>query len=208
MLAETLDFSTMNDLELTTRPEALFNQRLTANELMIYGRKLGDPVSTVNLNEIETITLEKAPDQAKALFGGPEGDLLYEADGKTHVFSFAERINSVIRDAGCFHMKQPVTFIIDVQRLIGIKLYCEKAGLYQDIRTQDIEKQFGQASTISKDYFEEDGSLASTLFSYEERQTYIYVSGWNDKITTIHFGVFPFTISWRKASANMVFAIS
>lgn len=123
---------------------------------------------------------------------------MYEADGKTNVFSFKERIESVVRDGGCFHMKQPVTYIIDHQHIIGIKLYCSSAGFYQDIKMQEVERWFGKASVISKRYFPEDDSLSSIQYSYEERQIYIDVSAELDKISNIHFGVFPFKISWMK----------
>lgn len=59
----------MNLPELTILPEEIFNQELKATELKIYGRKLGDPVFLINFDDINSITLEKSPEQAKVLWG-------------------------------------------------------------------------------------------------------------------------------------------
>ena len=188
----------MDNLELTEDPSILLALEIPITDIKLYGLKLHDSCFLIRIHDVDSITLEKPPDGAIQLQGVDGKNFLYYINGVELQFSFEKRFEAVMEFGGCLHMKTGVTYVIDDKQIIGMRIYSDKHNFYKTIPKEKIEKVFGKADKIFPSYFEQDGSLASTEFTYYNRPISISVSGSVNKISTIYLGKYPFEISWMK----------
>ena len=188
----------MDPFEIAENPSILTQREVPISEVKLFGFRLFDECFSLKIDEVDSITLVKLPANVEQLFGGDGKNWLYEIDGYRQTFTFEEQFDSAMRHGGCLHMKNSVTYIIDEQKIIGIILYNSVHGFYKNIPKEKIEDMFGKADKIEEIFFEVDGSLASTNFTYFKRPMSISVEAWNNEISTIHIGRLPFTLSWHR----------
>ncbi|MDO6432646.1 hypothetical protein Q4E93_18720 [Flavitalea sp. BT771] len=188
----------MDRFEIAENPSILAEREVPISEVKLFGFKLFDECFLLKIDEVDSITLVKLPVNVKQLFGGDGKNWLYEIDGHRQTFTFKQQFDSVMRHGGCLHMKNKVTYIIDEQKITGMKLYNNVHGFYKSTPKEKIENIFGKADKIEEIFFEVDGSLASSEFTYFDRPMSISVEAWNNEISTIHIGRLPFKLSWQK----------
>lgn len=187
----------MDKFEIIFNPLILTQWEIPITEVKLFGHKLNDDVLLLNIKDVDSITLFKFPANTQSMSGGDGKNWNYVINGEKQIFTFEHQFQSAINHGGCLHMKNNITYIIDGQKIIGMKLYDGYHNLYYNIPLEKIESTFGKASKIKETLFEIDGTLASTEYTYIERLITISVDASTNAISTIHIGKLPFTLSWQ-----------
>jgi len=189
----------MDRLELTENPAILFEKDIHGAGIKVLGLQLFDNCNLLNIESVDSITLEKPPTGVTELFEGDGESWHYMLHGQKLKFTFEDRFQSVITYGGCLHLKNQISVAIDAGMIVGIWVYCTKHDLYPDIKKEEIQILFGKADKIEESYFEEDDCLASTQFIFEKRLLTLVFNDYSDKkIDALFLGKFPFMLSRTK----------
>jgi hypothetical protein len=194
-----------NDKDVTTNPDILFNSEVATSEIKVHGLKLHDKADLIPTDSVSTTTFEKAPaDILRFPSGGTrqtfkDNKTFYESPNGQKEYSLSDRIKSVIDFGGILHMKSGAKYVIRDKTIIGMGIYADIAKPYKKIPKTKIEKRFGKASKIEKDYEQTDGELWTTTYFFEHRNMEIIFSDPDNEIRIICIGLFPYSVDNRPA---------
>src|SRR5581483_9634591 len=135
----------MSKFELTENPSILFQKNVLATDIEVFGLKLFDSCDLLNIEAVDSITLEKAPTGVTQLFEGDGKSWHYRLNGQKMEFTFEDRYKSVIAWGGCLHLKNNISLVIDERKIVGIRIYCRIFNFYSDIKKGEIEILLGKA---------------------------------------------------------------
>jgi hypothetical protein len=192
-----------NDKDVTTNPDILFNSDVATSEIKVHGLKLNDKADLIPAEQVSTTTFEKYPaDILRFPNGGvrrtwKDNKVFYESPDVQKENSLRERINSVIDFGGILHMKSGAKYVIRDKTIIGIGIHQDIVRPYKKIAKDKIEKKFGKASKVKKDYEQTDGELWNTSYFYERRDMLINFFDPDNEINFINIGLFPYSVDNR-----------
>jgi hypothetical protein len=187
----------MNNFELTENPSIIFQAGIMAKDIEVFGLKLFNDCSGLNIEDMADISLEKGPAEAVGLFGGEDKSWYYLLNGKKLKFSWEERFESAIKNGGCLHLKNHTSLVIDEGRIAGIRVYCEQLNLYSAIQKNDIQNLLGTADEIIEErYAEEPDMISMTSFIFKSKLIAVEFDDYSSKkIIGLFLGEFPFALS-------------
>lgn len=187
--------------EIMENPAVLTRQDISITDVKLFGIRLLDDCHRLKFKEVEVITLVKLPEGAKRASYQTDKSLIFEFEDKRKTFTLKQQYEAVIQHGGVFHTRRNASYIINEQRVIGMKFYNSTHLLY-DTPKEQIEATFGKADEIAERFFDEDGSLSDTVYKYHSKPMTIDFDEYTQKISTIHIGVLPFTLSHQRAAAE------
>ncbi len=173
--------------ELSENPEILFDSDIASDQLSFFGIYLGDKVDSLNISNIKTTSMEKAPAFANSL-SYHDGKVFYHVDDNEIEYLLQDRIVNVFENNGWIHMNNGAKYRIRDKVIVEFALHDKLITPYKLIKKQNIEDKFGKADKIKETYENYDGSLFYTDYIYVERQFRVHFQDWDKEINGINIG--------------------
>ena len=180
------------DFEITSNPDILFRKKISTSDIKIHGLKVLDSANNIIKVDILTTTFQKPPiDMLYFKDGGcrytfKDNKVFYESNTGFKEYPLEERISSVLKFDGIFHMKTGAKFVVKNEVIIGMGIHNDILLPYKKIKKNEIESKFGRANKINEFYEDIDGSLFDTEYIYNERSMFIKYSDWDNEIAYIN----------------------
>jgi hypothetical protein len=177
------------DSEVTTNPSILYNLKMSGEDILVHGLKLGDSSILIDQGNIWTTTFERNPFGITNL-SFKDNKTYFQSGNGLIEYLLIDRIKSVLDYGGILHMKTGAKYVIRDQKIIGIGIHGAILEPYRYIRKAKIEKKFGKADSIKEIYEEIDGTLFGTDYNYNYRRMRISFDDWRKEISMINIGQF------------------
>lgn len=179
-----------SELEITTRPEILYNSSYSITQIEIHGLKIGDSASLIPKESISTTTFHQIPIEIKTVTY-MDNKVFLQTDNGMLEYPLGERIKSVLNHGGIMHMKTGAKYVIKGNKIIGMGIHGDIVSPFQSISKKNIKGKFGKALKILETHEHIDGTLFYTEFIYDRKgRLVIHFDDWDKKIAFINLGEF------------------
>ena len=173
--------------EIELNPKILFERRIESEKLSLFGIRLRDSVDNIKIDSIFTTSMEKPP-PGTTKSRWYDGKTYYYIGDQEYEFLLSDRIESVFATEGWLHMDNGAKYRIRNKVVVEFALHDRLVEAYKNIKKWDIEKKFGKANRIKKNYEQVDGTLFSTVYIYEYRQIRVHFQDWDNVVDGINIG--------------------
>jgi hypothetical protein len=173
--------------DLSQSPDALFDTKLTWQDFVLEGVRLGDNTNAIPLLKIKDTTMEAVPVGVTCLTY-QDGKTYFELSGIKHEYLLADRIKSAYEHNGWVHLTGGAKFRILNKQVVELRLDEELLSTIRTIPFSQIEKLFGRPDR--KVVWEEpvDALYTTTTFIYASRQLRITYEDWDNTINGVNIG--------------------
>ncbi len=193
------------DYEIATNPGILFDRIVTADEMTLYGLKIRDHVSAIDLEKVLETGLDEYPEKAEsAIF--KNGKTYIVVNGKEIEYTLEERIDAVIKNSGWLIYKDGSGYYFKDETVKAFFLKDERLDPYTKIKKSRVTRKFGKADEVIKTNENYDDVFFNTDFVYKKRKMIIGCFG--KKIIGIFLGKLPYKKETRIESVKVTYPLT
>jgi hypothetical protein len=172
--------------ELSQDPDAIFRTTVPVEQLCLLGRRLGDPVESVDVAQVVTTSPGgPLPEGAVSLRFAKGMWFCVRADGETE-YPLADQIEAVVRHGGWLRLDQGYGYRIKRGLIVELAIHGGVLGHYQRYTKRQVVKRLGRPSLVDEVW---DGpELHSSRLFFAERRLLLSCCDFVFRWETVNLG--------------------
>jgi hypothetical protein len=172
--------------ELSQDPDALFRTTVPVEELCLLGRRLGDPVESVDLARVVTTSPGGPLPEGSVSLRFSNGKWFCVRAGGEAEFPLADQIEAVVRHGGVLHLDQGYKYRIKAGVIVELAIHGGVLGHYQRYTKRQVIRRLGWPSFVDEVW---DGpELHSSRLYFAKRRLLLACCDFNFRWETVNLG--------------------